>query len=285
MALKFSCADFTFPLLSQEDGYSLIKILGFEGVDIGLFEGRSHLRPSEQLADDIAGNAKSLKDKLEAKGLAPADIFIQIGNGFAEYAVNNPDDLKREKARDIFLRCIEYTSACGCKHITGLPGVHFTDEAKDRSFERCISELAWRCEKAHEANLTFSVEAHVGSIVPTPEETLVLLNDIEMLSLTLDYSHFIKAGITCSRIDPLIRFASHFHARGAAPGKLQTVFRESTIDYANIVKTMTETDYNGFIGIEYTWQEWEDCDRTDNVSETILMKNHLAEKAGCLTLD
>lgn len=285
MYTRFSCADFTFPLLSQEDGYSLIKILGFEGVDIGLFEGRSHLRPSEQLAGDIARNARGLKNKLESKGLVPADIFIQIGNSFEEYAVNNPDDQKRKKARDIFIRCIEYTSDCGCKHITGLPGVHFADETNERSFERCVSELAWRCEKAYEANLTFSVEAHVGSIVPTPEDTLVLLDNVEMLSLTLDYSHFIRAGIPCSRVDPLIRHASHFHARSAAPGKLQTVFRENAIDYANIVKTMIETDYKGFIGIEYTWQEWEGCDRTDNVSETILMKNHLAEKAGSLTFD
>lgn len=46
MQLKLACADFSFPLLSHDGALDLIAMLGFDGVDIGLFEGRSHLWPS-----------------------------------------------------------------------------------------------------------------------------------------------------------------------------------------------------------------------------------------------
>ena len=36
---------------------------------------------------------------------------------------------------------------------------------------------------------------------------------------------------------------------------------------------MQRTQYKGFIGVEYTWTQWENCNRTDNVSESVsLMK-------------
>jgi sugar phosphate isomerase/epimerase len=77
------------------------------------------------------------------------------------------------------------------------------------------------------------------------------------------------------KADLLIPYASHFHARGAAVGSLQTCMKENEIDYEKILVIMQETGYEGWLGVEYTWNEWENCNRTDNVSETILMKDHL----------
>ena len=51
---KLACADFTFPLLSHDKVLDLIALLDFEGVDIGLFEGRSHLWPS-RVFEDVTG--------------------------------------------------------------------------------------------------------------------------------------------------------------------------------------------------------------------------------------
>src|SRR6266576_26331 len=47
MDLKLACADFAFPLLPHDRVLDLIAMLEFQGVDIGLFEGRSHLWPSK----------------------------------------------------------------------------------------------------------------------------------------------------------------------------------------------------------------------------------------------
>jgi len=60
MKYKLACADFTFPLLAHEKVLQLIAMLGFEGVDIGLFDGRSHLWPSREFAD-VGKSAGKLK--------------------------------------------------------------------------------------------------------------------------------------------------------------------------------------------------------------------------------
>ena len=50
---------------------------------------------------------------------------------------------------------------------------------------------------------------------------------------------------------------------------------ESSIDYDQVIAEMKKTGYKGFVGVEYTWQEWEDCNKTDNVSESIILKNKM----------
>ena len=53
------------------------------------------------------------------------------------------------------------------------------------------------------------------------------------LGLTLDYAHFTRAGIPDSRIEPLTARATHFHARCAQKGRLQTSFKNNTIDFSS----------------------------------------------------
>ena len=276
MELKFACADFTFPLLAHDKVLDLIAMLEIEGVDIGLFQDRSHLQPSSEFAH-LSKNAVELKKKLNDRGLKPADVFLQTALDFVSLAPNHPVRSNREKARELFMKTLEYASICGSKHVSALPGVHFEEESVEASFGHCCEELAWRCEMAENYGIVFSVEAHLGSIAPSPEKAMLLLKNTLGLSLTLDYTHFTKVGIPDSEVEPLIKHASHFHARGAAMGRLQTVVRESTIDYERIVKVMKEVNYSGYIGIEYTWNDWEDCNKTDNISETILLRNLISD--------
>ena len=79
-----------------------------------------------------------------------------------------------------------------------------------------------------------------------------------------------------SAVEPLIKHASHFHARGARRNRLQTSVANNIIDYDRIVKVMLKNGYRGYIGIEYVWIDWEHCNEVDNVSETILLRNHIA---------
>ena len=276
MELKIACADFSFPLLEHSKVLDLISMLGIEGVDIGLFQDRSHLQPSTEFVN-VKQNANALRAKLQDRGLKPADVFLQTSLDFVSSASNHPDTKKREKARMSFLQTLEYACECGCKHVSALPGVYFEGESKEDSFRICCDELAWRVNRAKDAGVVFSVEAHVGSIAPTPQEAMSLVKTTPGLTLTLDYTHFTKQGFPDSEIEPLIQYASHFHARSAANGKLQTILQENTIDYTRVVKIMRETNYSGYIGIEYTWNEWENCNRTDNLSETILLRNFIRD--------
>jgi len=274
MKPRFACADFTFPLLSHDQALDLIAMLGFEGVDIGLFEGRSHLQPSGEFRN-VRKSARALGRKLTDRGLKPADIFLQTAPEFVSLAPNHPDPRRRARARRLFLQTLEYTAECGGRHVSALPGVCFPEEARSASFGRACEELAWRCEQARAAGITFSVEAHVGSVAPVPADALRLLRGTPGLTLTLDYTHFVRRGIPDAEVEPLIAHASHFHARGARKGRLQAPLKENTIDYARVVRAMKKTGYRGYIGIEYVWIDWEHCNEVDNLSETILLRDFI----------
>ncbi len=274
MKPRFACADFTFPLLAHDQVLKLIAMLGMDGVDIGLFEGRSHLQPSTEFAD-IPGRAARLKAQLDANGLAAADVFLQCDNDFAIYAVNHPKQENRDLARKWFLDTLAYTQALDGHHVTVLPGVAFEEESYAESFDRAAAELAWRVAEAAKYDITVGFEAHVGSLVEAPAKAKDLVTAVDGLTLTLDYTHFERLGMPEDEYSILMPYAAHFHARNAAPGQLQTIAQENTIDYENVVKSMIETGYSGYVGIEFIWMEWEDGNRVDNVSETLLMKRQI----------
>ena len=279
MNFKFACSDATFPLLSHEKALRLIALLDFEGVDIGLFEERSKLQPSQAFMDPQK-NGRMLYQQAADNGLKIADVFYQAALDFTLKAVNHPDVAIRRQERENFLKTLDYANAAQSYHVTCLPGVHYEQESDRDSLQRASEELAWRAEEAQGAGLSFGVEAHIGSIVQTPEQVLELLRMTDGLKLTLDYTHFMRQGIVSEEVHPLIPYASHFHARGAANGRLQTTMSENEIDYVAIVKEMKKTNYPGYFGIEYTWTEWEDCNHTDNVSESILLMDMIKKMEG-----
>jgi sugar phosphate isomerase/epimerase len=129
--------------------------------------------------------------------------------------------------------------------------------------------------ESKDRRIIFGIEAHVGSIVPNPKAALHLVHDVPGLTLTLDYTHFTRAGLPDSAAERLISHASHFHARAARKGRLQTAFQHNTIDYARVLRAMQKANYKGYVGVEYVWIDWEHCNEVDNLSETIQMRDFL----------
>jgi sugar phosphate isomerase/epimerase len=272
--LKLATADYSFPLLAWEQTLRLAHDIGIEGIDISLFAGRSHLKPEEVLSHPSQA-ASRVSDALKAQDLEIADVFGQPGKTFQENAPNDPDPGVRQKAADYFYRILEFTARCNGKHLTILPGIHFRRESYEDSLKRCAGELAWRCEAAEKIGVCFAVEAHLGSIVPTPEQAKRLLGLAPKLTLALDYTHFTCQGIPDEEIEPLLSRASHFHARCACKGRLQAPLKENTIDFHRVLRVMEKERYSGFIAIEYVWIDSEHCNEVDNLSETILLRDLL----------
>jgi sugar phosphate isomerase/epimerase len=158
--------------------------------------------------------------------------------------------------------------------------VTFVEEPPAESWRRCCDELAWRCEAAAAQGVVFAIEAHVGSIVPTTASAAELVRSVPGLTLTLDYTHFARDGRPDAEIEPLIALASHFHARCARPGRLQTSFKDNTIDYHRVVDVMKQVGYSGYVGVEYVWIDWEHCNEVDNLSESILLRDHIRARLG-----
>jgi len=274
--LKLSCADFTFPLLPHDKVLELVAMLGFTGIDIGLFTGRSHITAETEFGN-IPHTARVLKDKAADRGLAVTDTYLQLDTNLSKFAINHPDKKIRTYAREKFLQFIEYSVGCGADHISTLPGMYFADESPQTSVQRSYEELEWRVEQVANTGLVFSVEAHTGSPFIKPQDALALVKAVDGLTLTLDYTHFIRDGFAQTDVDPLLEYTAHFHARGAKKGRLQTSVTENTIDYPDIIHKLKAKNYKGWIGLEYIWIEWEQCNQVDTISETIRLKNIIEE--------
>jgi len=278
MNLKLSCADFSFPLLSHDAALKVIALLGCRGVDLGLFSGRSHLRPETELRAPNK-NGTNLSRKLSKDGLVAADIFLQLHENFTDFAVNHPQKTRRKFAREQFLRTLDYAAAAGSKHITILPGVIFKSESRAASLARAAEELSWRVEQTEAMKLTVAVEPHLGSIIDTPERALQLASLVPGLGFTLDYAHFTRAGLPDSRVEPLTARATHFHARCARKGRLQSSLQENAIDFSRALKALNRHRFDGWIALEYVWIDWEHCNEVDVLSETIRLGEHLLARA------
>jgi len=272
---KFSCADFTFPLLPHDKVLALLRLLGMEGVDLGVFVDRSHIQPKD-IVGNVPAAVKKMRASLAANGLVASDVFLQTGAEPPVHAANNPDAGVRNANREMFRRVLEFCTGLDCKHLTGLPGVWHAGADKSSDWQRAVDEARWRMDTARVAGVTYAIEPHVGSMLPDPESALRFVKDCAGLTLTLDYGHFIYQGMSNESVHPLVPHASHFHARGGAKGQLQSTVKENAIDFPEILRRLRAANYSGWYCLEYVWVDWEGCNRTDNVSETLLLHKTLA---------
>jgi sugar phosphate isomerase/epimerase len=276
--IQFSCADYTFPLLPRAKRLALLALLGFRYVDLGLFERSLDLRPS-QLAVNPKGFIKRLQSDLRVSGLKVSDVFLQTGVEPAFAAANDPSSRVRAHNRKLFLRTLDLCSILACTHLTGLPGVWHTGVTKADDFALAREEAVWRQQTAARAGVQYAIEAHIGSLCADVAGARSFIESLSGLTLTLDYGHFVAAGTASSDVHPLLPFASHIHARAGMPDRLQATLSENKVDFAGMVHRLRQQKYRGFFAIEYVWTDWGQCNRADNVSETLLLRKLLQDLA------
>jgi sugar phosphate isomerase/epimerase len=272
----FSCADYTFPLLSRTQSLQLLRLLDFKFVDIGLFERNASYTTSELMSapDDFI---HGVKRDLAAVQLRPCDLFLQIGTEPAQSSANDPDPSVRARNRQVFEQALELCKAIRCDHLTGLPGVDHGDQRTDLAV--AVEEAVWRVRMCRDAGVVYSIEPHIGSICASVESTQQFLDQVEGLSLTLDYGHFVCAGEESRKVHSLLPFASHIHARGGSPARLQTSVADNTIDFAGMMSGLYSQGYAGKLALEYVWIDWQGCNLSDNLSETMLLRGELRKIA------
>jgi sugar phosphate isomerase/epimerase len=281
MDIKISCAEYTFPLLPQDVCLRLIAGLGIRAVDISVFLGGPFITAEEVLQDPKAPAAR-LRNLLTENDLVVADVFPSYASTWDELAINSPDKAQRDRQRREFYRFIEFALLIDAPGMTLMPGVAWSEESLEDSLQRDADELQWRIELARSFGIQISVEPHAGSIIDTPDRMARLLELAPDLTLTLDYAHFIYAGVTEDELEVFIPRSRHIHCRPAAPGVMQARVYEGTIDFERLVRAGAAAGYKGYYGLEYVWIDGWDCKRVDNLSETVLLRDRLLKAAEAL---
>jgi sugar phosphate isomerase/epimerase len=272
--MKLSCGDHSFPLLNHESTIDLIAGMGFEGFDLALMGNRSHIRP-ENIRNDVESAASIIGKSIRRRGLEISDIFSIPWTSFDVLAPNHPDPEERIASREFFEFLLEFTLRIKGPGITMVPGIDFSSLGHDRSLELAAEELQWRAAKARSEGLRFSVECHIGSVAASPQDVLKLVKLAPDLQLTLDYTHFIAPGYEQLDIDRLAPYAGHVQIRGGRSGAGQCSMKENTIGYESVVSVLAQCGYDGYLAVEYVWIDWENMNRCDTVSESILMRDRL----------
>jgi sugar phosphate isomerase/epimerase len=273
--MRLACGDHSFPLLDHEATIDLIAAMGFEGFDLALFGNRSHVRP-EHIRTDIPGAAQKLGASIRSRGLEISDVFCIPWTDFEVMAPNNPDPNERKASRELFEDLFELVLRMDAPGLTMVPGQDFDVLGHDASLELAAEELQWRAARLAAEGRRFSVECHIGSVAASPDDVLRLLALAPDLELTLDYTHFIAPGYSQRDIDRLAPAAGHVQVRGGRSGMGQCSMKENTIDYESVLDVLAGTGYEDFVAVEYVWIDWENMNRCDNVSETLLMRDRLA---------
>ena len=276
--MRLSCADNTFRLLQPwESALDVIRLLDLEAVDVCLMGDRSHLRP-EHVRADLEGAAARIVEGVARRDLAVSDLFCIPWTDFERYAPNHPDPDERERSRALFTDMLELAVRCGAPGMTMLPGIDWPGQSHEDAFARCVEELAFRASRARGEGLRFSIEPHLGSLVQDPAEARRLCEQAADVELTLDYSHFVYQGYPEAQIEPLAAHARHVHVRGAREGRMQVALQTSAIDFERMVDVLTAAGYDGDLGLEYLWIDWEHLNDCDVLSETILLRDRLRAK-------
>ena len=270
--MKLGCADFTWPLMTHTDVVRHIAMLGFDGVDLGLMEGRTQVQPG-MVRQDVAMWSGVIGERLAAAGLEAADVFFVPSFNLTDLAANNPDPDQRDGGHEAFLDILEFSRRIGAPGMTMNGGIPLEGQSTSDSMRLSASELTRRVEAAAEHDIEVRVEASVNSNTPTPEMALELVDAVPGLKLTIDYCHFVYQDIPESDVHPLLEHAAHFQCRGAAPGRMQVNFQENAIDYRGVLERLMALGYDAYFSIEYVWIDVWDCNRTENTMETIQFRD------------
>ncbi len=279
ITMKLACGDSAFPKLSFEMACHVVKDLGIPGFDICVFSRQHTYTPTRVIADP-AGTAREVKGICDRAGVEVAEVFALLDKDLGKVAINHPDAAVRSATREAFPALLEFASGVGTPGMTIAPGMPWPGVADKDSRARSAEGLQWCAELAKEQGVQVSVEPHVGSIVPTVETTLELVEQAPDVKLTLDYTHFVFQGIAEEDVDALIPYTRHFHARHGGVGLIQAVSSEGTVDYRRIIRALEAGGYPGYFAIEYVWDDWMDTNRVDCISETALMRDLFNEETG-----
>jgi sugar phosphate isomerase/epimerase len=269
---RVSCSEYSFPAVAgQHERIGIVKLLGFELVDLALF-----LPDGAALVADPRAVADGLRRSLAAHGLMSEDLFLSIGATVEEIAPNQRDPELRRRGRREFAAAARVAAELGIPGVTVLPGVSWAEDEATSSAE-CVEELAWRVDEAAALGVEVRIEAHAGSIVALPELARRLCAEVPRLRLTLDLSHFEVQAVTLDRVLELVPLAGHLHVRAAKPGAIQVRWRDNETDFAAVVAALRTAGYAGGYCVEYVpMTKWR-CDEMDVVTESLATRAALLE--------
>lgn len=282
--MRLTASAYSFEVLPLEACLSIVKHMGFKSVDLSGFHarGRASVEP-EAVTADPQGQANQMKALLDRYELHGGDFFPQFGTSPDQHSLNDPNPAVREKNHALIRGCAHFCKLLGIPGMTILPGVDHASRKHEENLQVSGAELKRATEIAGDYGVEIRFEPHMGSVAPTPELGIRLVQEFAPdAKIVLDCSHFVLQYISMERIYACIPYTGHVHIRPAREGKLQTRYAENTIPWVELIKRLKAAHYQGALSLEYVNNSWFDLDRCDTLYETWVTKEALLPHVGSL---
>ena len=276
--MPVSGSTWSFVGATLPESVRIYRALGIGAADLIAVPGNpdSPILASEQ----ILRRPRELAREILDLGAPVSNLNYNFAANFHERAINHKDAGVRKRNREDYRSVIEFCRACRIPSVTVLPGIVQEGWTREKALALTAEELHHMSAMSRKEGIATTFEAHVGSILESPLDTLSFMQANPELKLTLDYGHFICLGYAQEQVDPLVPYTAHVHLRQAAPEKLQARWDEGTLDFTGIIGKLALANYTGFLSLEYEHMEgWMDLDKADVFTETVKMRNLLRSLA------
>lgn len=265
--MQLSGAAWSFVGANLRESRDIYQVLGIDAIDVLAAPGA--LLDSVKIVQDPKREAR----KVAALRTPIANLMFLFAPDFSQRATNHHDHQVRARNISEFQAVVEFCNRAGIPSVTVVPGIEQEGWSHEKSLAVSAETLNEFAAIAATGRVTLLFEAHASSILESPQETQVFLENNPRLKLTLDYSHFVFNGHSQEAVNILVPYARHIHLRQAAPRILQARWDDGTVDFVKVVENLIKAHYHGYLALEYEHDKWLDSDRVDVVSETIKMRN------------
>ncbi len=273
-SMPVSGSSWSFVGVTLAESVQIYQALGIGAVDLIALPGNPD--PPQLASEEILQRPRETAQRIRNLGVPIGNLNFNFAANFKERATNHKDPKIRERNREDYATVIDFCRECQIPSATVLPGILQEDWPREKALDVAAEELNQFAALSRKQGITTTFEAHLGSILESPLDTLTFMQSNPGLKLTLDYGHFTCQGFSQEQIDPLAVHAAHVHLRQAADNKLQARWDEGTLDLPRIISKLQSADYTGFLSLEYEHMEgWMHLDKADVLTETVKMRDLL----------
>ncbi len=227
---KMADMNLDFPKIAREQ-------YGIEGVEFvnQFFKTKAH-------------DSEYLKDlKTRAKDVGVTCVLIMIDG---EGDLSTPDQKKRDQAVENHKKWVDAAAALGCHAIRVNTGGHYSPTD--------VGGVAEACGKLTEYGAKHGIEIiceNHGGPSSNPDALLALMKAVNKPTFgTLpDFGNFPQAGgkYSIDVYEAIARMMPYAKGVSAKSYDFDASGKETKLDYARIMKIVTDAGYHGFVGIEY----------------------------------
>ena len=231
--LQLACSTLCFTQHPRDEALRRIAQLGFRYVDLGAQQW-AHVSARE-LVHSGEGIVASLQRSLQQAGVELSAMNVGLDRSADVSLVAQPE------------------AVCALAAAHSLPAICVNAPARDTPLNTAITEFRQLAAIAACFNVTLCLETHVNCLTELPAVAVRLVESVPNLGLALDPSHFYAGpwqGRDFSITYPHTHIV-HLRDAGNSPEKIQMPPGKGCVDFAGILRGLTQHGFSGTLVVEY----------------------------------